>query len=120
LRDCLGAPCPGRSPSSAPASSPRAARAGLDRRGAVALFGVWPRGLLIPWLVFTYGALVGIFAPLLQPPEWMEWLSPIGLTSLVPAVELEVVPLVGLTLVAAGLMAVGLLGFARRDLQSPA
>jgi ABC-2 type transport system permease protein len=87
---------------------------------SVALFGLWPRAMVLAWVVYAYGALATMFGPLLELPDWVDDLSPIGQTPRVPGVELDLVPLIALIAVAGLLLAVGLLGFGRRDVQSPA
>lgn len=87
---------------------------------SVAIFGLWPRGMALAWVLYAYGALTTMFGPLLQLPEWVDDLSPIGQTPLAPGVDVDLPRLAVLAGIAAALVAVGLLGFGRRDLQSPA
>ena len=79
------------------------------------LVGIAPRLAPLAWLVVVWSLLSGMFGALLHLPRWALDLSPFGWDPAVPAVRLDVVPLVVLTLVAAALVAVGLAGFRRRD-----
>jgi ABC-2 type transport system permease protein len=82
---------------------------------ATALVGAAPRLASLAWLVVVWALLAGIFGPLLNLPEWAVKLSPFGWVPRVPAEDLDVVPLVGLVVVAVVLITVGLIGFRRRD-----
>lgn len=82
----------------------------------VALFGLVPRATLLVWIVIVYSGLIGVFADLLGLPDWTVDLSPFGHVPLLPAVGVRWTPLVVLTAIAAGLTAIGLYGFRRRDL----
>ena len=82
---------------------------------SVALFGWLPRLQPAVWAVFAIAAVIGYMGPGLDLPDpLVEW-SPFGLVGNVPAESLDVTG----ALVAAGLglvlLALGLLGFARRD-----
>ncbi len=83
---------------------------------AVALYGLRPRLTPLSWIVPTYAFLVGYLGPLLQLPKGLLQLSPFGHVPQLPVAELTLAPLVGLSLVAAALIAVGAVGFCRRDL----
>jgi ABC-2 type transport system permease protein len=83
-----------------------------------ALFGLVPRLSALVWLVIVYAGLVGMFAGLLDLPEWTLELSPFGHVPMLPAEDVRWTPLVVLTLVAAVLVAAGLAGFRRRDLET--
>jgi ABC-2 type transport system permease protein len=82
---------------------------------AVALVGAAPRFAPLAWLVVVWALVAGLFAPLLDLPDWAVRLSPLGWVPRVPAEDVDVVPLVGLLLVAAALVAFGLAAFRRRD-----
>jgi ABC-2 type transport system permease protein len=84
----------------------------------VALFGLLPRASLLVWLVIVYAGVVGMFAPLLGLPDWSVNLSPFGHVPMLPAAQLEWTPLVILTGLAAALIAAGLYGLRRRDLET--
>jgi ABC-2 type transport system permease protein len=82
---------------------------------AVALYGWWPRGAGLVWLVPAYGFVVGYLGQLLSMPDWLANLSPFGHVPQLPAHELRWTPLLVLTLIAAALIGLGLAGFRRRD-----
>jgi ABC-2 type transport system permease protein len=85
---------------------------------AAALYGLAPRATVAVWAVLTWCVFVGILGSLLDLPSWVQNLSPFSHVPEVPATDLDVVPLVGLTLVAAALVVAGLVGFRRRDLST--
>lgn len=85
---------------------------------AVALFGWLPRAAPLAWLIPAYGFVVGYLGQILNFPGWMNNLSPFGHVPQLPAEDLSWTPLVLLTAVAAGLVALGLVGFQRRDLDT--
>src|SRR4051794_5534141 len=82
---------------------------------AAALVGLLPRLASLAWVVVVWSLIAGFFGPLLNLPEWVVKLSPFGWVPRVPAEDLDVVPLVGLLLVAVALITVGLVAFRRRD-----
>jgi ABC-2 type transport system permease protein len=82
---------------------------------AVVLVGWAPRLAPLAWVVVGWALFAGFFGALLSLPEWSLDLSPLGWVPQVPAEPLAVAPLVGLTLVAVVLVALGLIGFRRRD-----
>lgn len=85
---------------------------------AVALVGWFPRASALAWLVVVYGGVVGYFGTILQFPDWMNNLSPFGHIPRIPVEDFSWAPLLILTAIAAGLIAVGLYGFRRRDLET--
>ncbi|HWC09756.1 MAG TPA: hypothetical protein VG455_00890 [Acidimicrobiales bacterium] len=82
---------------------------------ATALFGLLPRASGAAWAALAALAFVGFLGPLLRLPDWAYDLSPVEHIPRLPVAEFTPVPLVLLTLVAAGLLAVGLAGFRRRE-----
>ena len=82
---------------------------------AVALFGLLPRAAAAAWAFLAACYLAAFLGPLLGLPDWVMDISPFTHVPLLPAADLDVVPLLGLTAVAAALVAVGLAGFRRRD-----
>lgn len=85
-----------------------------------ALFGLVPRFASLAWIVPAYGFVVGYLGQVLQFPEWMNNLSPFGHIPELPAEEFTALPVALLAALAAGLVAIGLAGFRRRDLVSVA
>ena len=83
---------------------------------AVALFGLSPRFVRASWGVLAACILVGQLGRLLQLPAWFIDLSPFSHLPPLPGGAVEAAPLLGLLAVAAAFVAVGLLGFRRRDL----
>jgi ABC-2 type transport system permease protein len=82
----------------------------------VALFGLVPRAVVAAWGVLGACVVVSILGPLLGLPDWVLDLSPFQHVPQVPAADFDIVPLLGLSAVAAALTAVGLAAFRRRDL----
>ncbi|MCK1794954.1 ABC transporter permease [Streptomyces sp. XM4193] len=85
---------------------------------AAALFGLAPRWSAAAWVLPVYSFVVGYLGQVLGFPEWMNNLSPFGHVSQAPAEPVEWLPLVLLTVCALVLLAFGVLGFRRRDLES--
>jgi ABC-2 type transport system permease protein len=83
---------------------------------AAALFGLLPRATAAVWFALAACSFVGLFAQLLDLPQWVIDLSPFQHVPRVPATSFDIVPIVVLTLVALALTAAGLVGFRRRDL----
>jgi ABC-2 type transport system permease protein len=83
---------------------------------ALALYGFFPRWVLLAWGVFAAVAVIEIFAETLRLPRWIRSLSPFEHLPDVPARGLTVAPLLALGAVAAGLAIAGWRGFCRRDL----
>ena len=82
----------------------------------VAVFGLYPRAMVAAWFVPVYGFFVLMIGPLLGLPEWLYDLSPFEFIPRLPAVGLDLTPLLVMTVIAAALMAAGLFGIHRRDL----
>ncbi|WP_055627691.1 ABC transporter permease [Streptomyces hirsutus] len=85
---------------------------------AVVLFGWFPRASQAAWIVPVYAFVVGYLGQILQFPTWMNNLSPFGHVPRLPAADMDWTPLLLLSLVAAGLVWLGLAGFRRRDLET--
>ncbi|MEO3751527.1 ABC transporter permease [Streptomyces sp. B6B3] len=85
---------------------------------AVLLFGWWPRAAAAAWAVPAYSFLTVYLGEIIEMPDWLANLSPIGHVPQLPAADLDLVPLAVLTVLAAGSIWCGLLGFRRRDLES--
>jgi len=82
---------------------------------AVALFGLLPRAAAAAWGVLGACFLLAYLGPLLALPDWVMDLSPFTHVPLLPAADLSVAPLAALTAIGAAFIAVGLVGFRRRD-----
>lgn len=70
------------------------------------------------WLLFAYTMVVTWIGELLKFPDWLMDLSPFNHVPQVPVDDFDVLPLVVLTLIAAALVAVGMVGLQRRDIRS--
>ncbi|MBN1174686.1 MAG: ABC transporter permease [Micromonosporaceae bacterium] len=84
---------------------------------AVAAYGLLPRATGLAWAVLGYAVFIVYFGGLLQLPAWTLNLSPYHHVPMMPVADFEPLPLVILAVIAAGLVAVGLVGFRRRDLR---
>ena len=84
---------------------------------AVALYGRAPRAMAVAWLLVAYVFVVGMFGPMLNLPEALQWFSPLHWvpTEVGTVAWLNVLVL---TSVAAALTAVGLTGFRSRDVSA--
>lgn len=85
---------------------------------ATALFGLIPRAVGLVWALLAYVVTVGILGGLLQFPDWSYDLSPFAHVPQLPAEGFSVTPLAVLTVIAAGLVAIGLAALRRRDLHT--
>jgi ABC-2 type transport system permease protein len=85
---------------------------------AVLLFGFVPGAVGATWAVFGFATIIGFFGPIMDLPQWVHNLSPIEHVARLPLEEISWTPLVILTVVAAGLIGLGLYGFGRRDLDT--
>ncbi|HEX6075449.1 MAG TPA: ABC transporter permease [Micromonosporaceae bacterium] len=85
---------------------------------AVAGFGIAPRATGLAWALIVYAVLVVYLGGLLDLPGWMLDVSPYTHIPRTPVEDFAVLPLLILTVIAAGLTAVGFAGFRRRDLET--
>lgn len=83
---------------------------------AVALFGWLPRAGVAAWGALAVVTVIGVFASVLRLPRWLVLASPLEHVPQVPAQAWRALPLVVLLALAAALVAIGLVGFRRRDL----
>jgi ABC-2 type transport system permease protein len=84
--------------------------------GVVVLTYGWaPRWSWVGWVILAFEVVLGWLGGLLDPPRWMFDLSIFDRTPRYPLETLAAAPLVALALVGAALLAVGGLGFRRRD-----
>jgi ABC-2 type transport system permease protein len=81
----------------------------------MALYGLAPGFVAVSWGFLVAFLLLGQLGQILQFPQWTLDLSPFSHIPMVPAEELEAMPLVILVLIAGGLIGAGLVGFRRRD-----
>ncbi|MFC4857780.1 ABC transporter permease [Actinophytocola glycyrrhizae] len=81
----------------------------------VVLVGLAPRAAALAWIVPLYAFLVGYLGQILQFPNWMNNLSPFGHIPQLPVDDLDIVPLLVLTALAAALAVGGLLAFRERE-----
>ncbi|MGH9210825.1 MAG: ABC transporter permease [Acidimicrobiales bacterium] len=82
---------------------------------AVVLFGWVPRAALAAWAGLAFCFVVGVFGQLLDLPAWLVDVSPFQRVPQLPVADLDLVPLLVMTVVAAALTSVGVAGFRRRD-----
>jgi ABC-2 type transport system permease protein len=82
---------------------------------AMALFGLSTRVAMLAWAALAASFIIGFFAQLFGFPDWVTNVSPFTHTPHVPAVDPTVGPLLVLSVLAAALVAFGLLAFRRRD-----
>jgi ABC-2 type transport system permease protein len=82
---------------------------------AFALFGWMPRAVTVAWAALVACFVIGVFGQLLELPQWAMDLSPFQHVPAMPAEGFALAPLLVLTALAAALLAVGFVGFRRRD-----
>lgn len=85
---------------------------------ATVLIGWAPRATSVAWLLVAYAGFVGYLGRFLQLPEWVGRLSPFSWLPGYPSEELTGGPLIGLTVLAAVLVVIGIVGFRRRDVDT--
>ncbi|MCQ4120938.1 ABC transporter permease [Rhodococcus tibetensis] len=83
---------------------------------AALLFGVVPRAFNVVRVLPVFGYLVGTFGPLLQLPDWIGDLSPLGHIPQMPLESFAAAPFVVLLLVAGVAAGGGVTAFRRRDI----
>jgi ABC-2 type transport system permease protein len=82
------------------------------------LFGWLPRATTGAWGLLVGCVVIGEFGVLWQLPQWLLDLSPLAHSPKLPGGPVEALPLVLLTVTAAVIAAIGLVGWERRDLQT--
>ncbi|HEX7094233.1 MAG TPA: hypothetical protein VF183_00015 [Acidimicrobiales bacterium] len=85
---------------------------------ATLLFGLVPGQSLGAWAALALVAVVSFLGEVLRLPRWARQVSPLEHVPQLPARDLDVVPLVVLTVIAGAFIAVGLRGFRARDLRT--
>jgi len=83
----------------------------------LAFFGWLPHHTMFAWLAFAGSVVIGILGGLLDLPDALTAWSPFEMLAAVPAEEFDAAPALGLVVAAAVLIAVGVAGFTRRDLE---
>ena len=90
----------------------------LSLGAAVLALGWMPRAVsLVGTLPVVGGLIVWVLADTLSWPDWSRWLSPFTHLASVPSDEPDWAAQVGMLAIAALLLSLGLVGFARRDLR---
>lgn len=84
---------------------------------AAALFGLAPRFTFLAWVMIAV-VWIGLIGVVVGLPEWVGNLSPFGYDAIVPADDLDVMPLAVSTLIAAALTVVGVIAYQRRDIST--
>ena len=82
----------------------------------VALIGWRPNWAPLAWAVVAISAVCGLLAETLHLPQWIRDISPFEHVPALPAESFDLIPLVSLMLVAAGLTLIGMVGMDRRDI----
>ena len=85
---------------------------------AALLFGVFPRAIGASWILVGYSLFVGLFGTIIDLPQWALDISPMEHTGRPPLDSISWPAVMIQLLAAAGLMAAGLAGFRRRDLET--
>lgn len=85
---------------------------------AALLYAVRPRLAAVAWAVFGYSFLIGFFGPAMNAPDWAIDLSPFEHVGRYPADDVSVTAMLVLTAIGTVLVAVSLVLFRRRDLQT--
>jgi len=83
---------------------------------AVAVFGVAPRAVVAAWGALVAFLLLGEFGTVLGLAPAVQDLSPYAHVPPLPGGDFSATPVVGLSVVAAALLAAGVAGFRRRDI----
>ena len=81
----------------------------------VAAFGLVPRLIVLGWVALVGFVLLGEFGALFNLSQVVMDISPFAHVPRMPGGDFAAAPLLWLTAIAAGLIAVGLGGFRRRD-----
>jgi len=83
---------------------------------AIALDGLAPRWVGASWAILAACVVVGFLGAVLNLPRWLQDLSPFERVPQLPAASLTVLPLLAMSVLAAGLILIGLTGLRRRDI----
>jgi ABC-2 type transport system permease protein len=82
----------------------------------LALVGILPRLAAVSWAAIVASVLLGELGPVLGLTQWAMDISPFAHLPKLPGAAFTVLPLAWLTVVAAALACVGLIGLRRRDI----
>ena len=82
----------------------------------MSLYGTAPRAAPLAWAALTGVVIVGLFAGILDLPQWIRNCSPFEHAPTLPGGRLDARPIVVLTLLAAVLITSGVLALERRDI----
>lgn len=85
---------------------------------AFAVYGFFPRAAVAGWAAAGLALAIGWIGPALDLPQGVMDVSPFGHLPKLPGGDMTWTPVVTLTLIAAALVAAGLVGLRRRDLES--
>lgn len=85
---------------------------------AIAVFGLVPRAIGLAWALLVYAIFIVYLGGLLDLPGWALDLSPYTHIPRMPVADFDATPLAILTAIAAALVAAGLIGFRRRDVEA--
>jgi ABC-2 type transport system permease protein len=83
---------------------------------AIALDGLIPRLVGVSWAILVACVVEGFLGSVLGLPSWLLDLSPFEQVPQLPAASVSLLPLVVMSVVAAGLTIIGLTGLRRRDI----
>jgi ABC-2 type transport system permease protein len=81
-------------------------------------YGISVRAAPLAWACLAAVLIVGLFASVLNLPQWVRNISPFEHAPTLPGGSIEVMPLAALTLLAAALIGLGVLAFERRDIDA--
>jgi ABC-2 type transport system permease protein len=84
---------------------------------AAALFGARPGLLVLPWIVLIFAVFAGLFADMVNMPNWARVLSPFEHVPDLPGGTFEIWPIAILAFLAALLIGIGQASFRSRDLE---
>ncbi|NMA65281.1 MAG: ABC transporter permease [Clostridiaceae bacterium] len=84
---------------------------------AVLLTGIFPEMTGLTWLYLGFSFFVMYLGDLIKLPDWMAKLTPFGYTPQVPIEDISFPVLTVLTIIAAGLIIIGFIGYNKRDIQ---
>ncbi|MBB5171941.1 hypothetical protein [Texcoconibacillus texcoconensis] len=78
------------------------------------LIGCFPKATFFVWIYLLYSFFALYLGDILQLPKWARELSPFGHVAQAPIEKVIFMPLFTLSLIAAALMVIGLIGFSKR------